>query len=128
MNNSKKLDNKFCSIVWGFILLAPILLCVIGFIFYIKDYEFITDKGTWSIILTDVIQVINGHLESFTFNGLNTALDKLFSVFGFGSSVLVDFMKYYFSYLVFVFIFKITFDLIVLLPRICQKFINKVGD
>lgn len=115
------------KIVWGVILLLPILLYVIYLISYEGDFTTFYDFTTF---------LANTNMF-FNYNSLDEIVSMspvarmFFDIFenGFNGIMGVtgsDFLAWYLMYMIFVEFFHLCVDVILILPRVCRKFFDKL--
>lgn len=131
----RTINYCFDKILWGIIMLLPIILYLAFIIFYLNGQRSFEPE----------ISVLMGSLPSFSFFDVMSTLFGWFSNYTFQDSVIYNvfytifteyfsfafddsfdgFILWYAVYIMMVEFLHILVDVILLLPRICRKFLDK---
>lgn len=124
MNDNKRLYNKLNTIFWWTIACFPLLIAVGIILFDILNKN--STSYNYEILFSDYESFI---LDTFQEGFIYDLFDNLsnFMYYSFGSnSYWVSVFGFVFAWFVFTHLVHIFVDVILLLPRICQKFIERV--
>lgn len=132
----RKRTVKYCydTILWGIITLLPLILYV-GFIFFYLGGERELSIGNVSALSGDLsfFTVMHDIYDWFgvgSYLGNNFIYQAFYSIFngqyiGYIDGSFQSMVLWYASYVIMVELLHICVDLILLLPRICRKFLDK---
>lgn len=128
MNDNKRLYYKLTTYFWWFISVFPIIFFVVyslGYVFNksVNNYDFINIIDNIYSYFDDAILT-----SGIMFNKLFDAFSNLFNYLGLTSSnnYFSDFISFTLSWFILVHFLHLVVDFILILPRICQKFIERV--
>lgn len=131
MNDNKRLYKKLTTWFWWLIATLPIIMLLGYFLYYIFN-----KNNNSGFDLNNSIESVYYNFDNMTessgilFNKLYSMFLNLFRLFGitdnFTDNMFVGFMIYSLSWFILVHILHLIVDIILLLPRICQRFIERV--
>lgn len=131
----RTINYCFDKILWGIIMLLPIILYLAFIIFYLNGQRSFESEISGlmgslpSFSFFDVMSTLFGWFSNYTFqdsviyNVFYTIFTEYFS-FAFDDS-FDGFILWYAVYIMMVEFLHILVDVILLLPRICRKFLDK---
>lgn len=128
MNDNKRLYYKLTTYFWWFISVIPIIFFIVyslGYVFNksVNDYDFIN-------IIDNIYNYFDNAVlnTGIMFNKLFDAFHNLFNYLGLTSSnnYFSDFIAFTLSWFILIHFLHLVVDFILILPRICQKFIERV--
>lgn len=124
----RKRTINFCfdKILWGIIILLPLLL------YFAYIFAHIGQTGSFNLQNIDQVLMNFGFITKDFFSLLESTLigGYFFELFESGlifTLTASPFLVWYLSYIIIVEFMHICVDLILMLPRICRKFMNRLG-
>lgn len=123
MNDNKRLYNKLNTWFWWVVACFPLILLIIQMLFFAFNKN---SNGLDYSMFNDFITFINNNVSSGFIYDLFDNLNDFF-IYAFGlSGQIGNAISFVLAWFVFAHILHIFVDVILLLPRICQKFIERV--
>lgn len=124
---SSRLSKKLDSIFWWLIKLLPLIIFLIvniGFFTAKPIWQYFADDGDWSDFFSGgtSLALCLEHVGFGYQNFLTAILEDIFS--DYINFSIANYFLGYFSYLVFIEILHILYDVIVFIPRLARKWIN----
>lgn len=131
MNDNKRLYKKLTTIFWWVIATLPIFMLLGYFLYYIFNKNYSGGFDLENSIESVYFNFDNLYDDSgILFNKLYDTFYSLFQLFGMNDSYTTNmfgsYIVYCLSWFILVHILHLIVDIILLLPRICQKFIERV--
>lgn len=123
MNDNKRLYNKLNTWFWWVVACLPLILLITDLFYFAFNKN---SNGLDFAIFNDFTSFINNNITSGFIYDLFDNLNDFF-IYAFGLSNQICYVvAFVLSWFVFAHILHIFIDVILLLPRICQKFIERM--
>lgn len=123
MNDNKKWYKKLTTIFWWVVATIPIWYALIQMIFKGLSYQ---QTGSWSNV--DDPLFLAKQFSGFVMSDLRSGFENLFGTFGINASNSRTGMATIFAWFIQAHLIHLVVDFILMLPKIAQKFIDKVCD